>query len=572
MRVLVATDAWHPQVNGVVRTLTSLARAAAKLGVTIEFLSPEGFPSFPVPTYPGLRLALPNRRGIARRIEAARPDAIHIATEGPIGLAVRSYCRRQRRPFTTSYTTRFPEYISARSPIPEAWIYAVLRRFHAAATVTMVATPSLMTELTERGFANLGMWTRGVDTDLFRPDRAIDLGLPRPIFMTVGRVAVEKNLEAFLSLDLPGTKVVIGTGPQEAELKRKFPDAKFLGMLDNGILASHLAAAPTCSCFQASPTRSASCSSKRSRAAFRSPLFRSPGRRTSSPTIRSASCTRIWPSLVWARCRCRATPAAPSRSTIRGKTARGSSSAICAKWSKRQSTRRLADGHGTGHGYGGIGKTAQRGNKHETRRSDLDKETITKAYARWAPVYDLVFGAVFERGRHAAIAAAERIGGRILEVGVGTGISLPDYSPANRICGVDISEPMLRKAQERVAELGLSNVEGLWVMDAEHLRFPTTSFDVVVAQYVITTVPNPGGDARRVRPRAQAGRRDRAGQPGRRRSRLAARAGALVCAGGAQARLAHRVFLRALRAMGVADGGRAAGRAPRRCRRSGISR
>jgi glycosyltransferase involved in cell wall biosynthesis len=243
MRVLVATDAWRPQVNGVVRTLGSLARAAAKLGVTVDFLSPEGFPSFPVPTYPDLRLALPSRRRIAERIEAARPDAIHIATEGPIGFAVRSYCRRHDRPFTTSYTTRFPEYISARSPIPRDWIYAILRWFHSAATVTMVATPSLTTELGERGFANLGRWTRGVDIDLFRPDRAIDLGLPRPIFMTVGRVAVEKNLEAFLCLDLPGTKVIVGTGPQEAELKRKFPAAKFLGMLDNGILASHLAAA-----------------------------------------------------------------------------------------------------------------------------------------------------------------------------------------------------------------------------------------------------------------------------------------------------------------------------------------
>jgi phosphatidylethanolamine/phosphatidyl-N-methylethanolamine N-methyltransferase len=127
----------------------------------------------------------------------------------------------------------------------------------------------------------------------------------------------------------------------------------------------------------------------------------------------------------------------------------------------------------------------------DTSLHALDKETITKAYARWAPVYDLVFGAVFERGREAAIAAAERIGGRILEVGVGTGISLPDYSRANRISGVDISEPMLQKAMERVAKLGLSHVEGLWVMDAEHLRFPDESFDVVVAQYVITTVPNP---------------------------------------------------------------------------------
>jgi glycosyltransferase involved in cell wall biosynthesis len=243
MKVLVATDAWRPQVNGVMRTLGSLTRAAQKLGVEIEFLSPDGFWTFPVPTYPGLRLALPGGRRIAARIEAIKPDAIHLATEGPIGHAVRSYCLKNSRPFTTSYTTRFPEYMSARWPIPERWIYAALRRFHGAAAVTMVATPSLMTELGERGFGNLGMWTRGVDVDLFRPDRAIDLDFPRPIFMTVGRVAVEKNLEAFLSLRLPGTKVVIGAGPATAELKRNFPDAKFLGQLDNGILAAHLAAA-----------------------------------------------------------------------------------------------------------------------------------------------------------------------------------------------------------------------------------------------------------------------------------------------------------------------------------------
>jgi glycosyltransferase involved in cell wall biosynthesis len=243
MKVLVATDAWRPQVNGVVRTLGSLARAAAKLGVDVEFLSPDGFWTFPVPTYPGLRLAVPRRKRIAERIEAARADAIHIATEGPIGHAVRAYCVKSGRPFTTSYTTRFPEYISARSPIPQQWIYNALRRFHAAATVTMVATPSLMAELEQRGFANLGMWTRGVDVDLFRPDRAIDLDFPRPIFMTVGRVAVEKNLPAFLSLDLPGSKVVIGAGPQAGELKRRYAGAKFLGQLDNGILAAHLAAA-----------------------------------------------------------------------------------------------------------------------------------------------------------------------------------------------------------------------------------------------------------------------------------------------------------------------------------------
>src|ERR1700724_787009 len=243
MRVLLAADAWHPQVNGVVRTLTSLARSALKLGVTMEFLTPEGFPSVPVPTYPGLRLALPSPVGIARRIERASPDAIHIATEGPIGHMVRRYCMQHGLPFTTSYTTRFPEYISQRLLIPEAWSYAVLRHFHAAATVTMVSTPSLMAEFKERGFKNLGMWTRGVDTELFRPEHAIALDLPRPIFVGVGAIAVEKNLEAFLSLDLPGTKLVIGQGPQQAALQRRFPDAKFTGLLEDTALAGHLAAA-----------------------------------------------------------------------------------------------------------------------------------------------------------------------------------------------------------------------------------------------------------------------------------------------------------------------------------------
>jgi 1,2-diacylglycerol 3-alpha-glucosyltransferase/glucuronosyltransferase len=243
MRVLVATDAWHPQVNGVVRTLNSLAAAARRLGTTIEFLTPEGFTSVPVPTYPGLRCALPGPREIARRIARAAPDAIHIATEGPVGLMVRRCCIKRGLPFTTSYTTRFPEYISARFPIPETWSYAPLRRFHAAATVTMVSTPSLMTELASRGFEHLGPWTRGVDTDLFKPERAIDLGLPRPIFASMGRIAVEKNIEAFLALDLPGSKVVIGQGPQEAELRRRFSEVRFLGELAHVTLAAHLAAA-----------------------------------------------------------------------------------------------------------------------------------------------------------------------------------------------------------------------------------------------------------------------------------------------------------------------------------------
>jgi glycosyltransferase involved in cell wall biosynthesis len=243
MRVLIATDAWHPQVNGVVRTLGSLEEAAKGLGVSIEFLTPDGFPSVALPTYQSLRLALPNRREVARRIERGTPDAIHVATEGPIGFAVRAYCQRQQRPFTTSYMTRFPEYVSARAPIPESWSYAMLRRFHSAAAVTMVSTTSLITELRSRGFANLRMWTRGVDTDLFAPHRALPIDLPRPIFLTAGRVAVEKNVEAFLSLDLPGSKVVVGDGPQEAELRQRFPEATFLGLRKGAELAGLIAAA-----------------------------------------------------------------------------------------------------------------------------------------------------------------------------------------------------------------------------------------------------------------------------------------------------------------------------------------
>jgi glycosyltransferase involved in cell wall biosynthesis len=243
MRILIATDAWHPQVNGVVRTLTSLARSAAVLGCEIEFLTPDGFPSMGLPTYPGLRVALPNRSEIARRIEAASPDAIHIATEGPIGWAARAYCRRQQLAFTTSYTTRFPEYIAARSVIPVSLSYAVLRHFHAAAAMTMVATASLRQELGTRGFRKLGTWTRGVDTELFNPDEPVELDLPRPIFMTMGRVAVEKNIEAFLALQLPGSKVVIGDGPQKAELARRYPKAKFLGEKTGKDLTGHLAAA-----------------------------------------------------------------------------------------------------------------------------------------------------------------------------------------------------------------------------------------------------------------------------------------------------------------------------------------
>ena len=243
MVVLIATDAWHPQINGVVRTLEALRRSARERGAVIEFLTPEGFPSLKVPTYPGLRCAIPRPGEIARRIRRVDPDAIHIATEGPIGLAVRRYCLQRCIPFTTSLTTRFAEYVSARFPIPVSWGYAALRSFHAAAAATMVSTPSLRAELEGRGFRNLCMWSRGVDTELFHPDRAMHLDLPRPIFMNVGRVAVEKNLDAFLSLDLPGSKVVIGHGPQVDELRTRYPAAHFLGAMSGERLAAHLAAA-----------------------------------------------------------------------------------------------------------------------------------------------------------------------------------------------------------------------------------------------------------------------------------------------------------------------------------------
>lgn len=243
MRVAIVTDAWHPQVNGVVRTLNSLARFAQKEGADIRFLTHDGFVTFPVPTYPGLRLAIPNPSEIARRIEDTAPDAIHIATEGPIGFMTRRYCIRNKLPFTTSYTTKFPEYIAARLPIPESWSYAALRRFHSAASVTMVATDSLEADLSGRGFKNLGRWSRGVDTGLFAPERAFELDFPRPIFACVGRVAIEKNLDAFLSLGLPGTKMVIGTGPALPDLQKRYPDVKFIGQIENGQLAGHLAAA-----------------------------------------------------------------------------------------------------------------------------------------------------------------------------------------------------------------------------------------------------------------------------------------------------------------------------------------
>lgn len=232
MRVLVATDAWHPQVNGVVRTLSTLAAVAPRHGAEIAFLTPEGFRTFPLPTYADIRCALPAPWTIARRIEALKPDAIHIATEGTIGHAVRRYCTRRGIPFTTSLHTRLPEYVSARAPIPESLVWRWLRHFHGRAERVMVSTRSLVAELSGRGFRNPVLWSRGVDTDIFSPRKPVPLDLPRPIFLTVGRVAIEKNIAAFLALDLPGSKVVVGDGPMRQELMQRFPDVVFMGERD----------------------------------------------------------------------------------------------------------------------------------------------------------------------------------------------------------------------------------------------------------------------------------------------------------------------------------------------------
>jgi len=226
-----------------VRTLTALAEEGERLGAQVVYLTPDGFPTIPLPSYGHIRLALASPAAIARRIEAAAPDAIHIATEGPIGHLARRYCRQRGIRFTTSFHTRFPDYIAARLPIPPSWLWRGLRWFHGAAEAVMAATPALAAELKERGFRNVMLWPRGVDAQLFRPRPGADLGLKRPIFLTVGRLAVEKNLDAFLALDLPGSKVVVGDGPALARLKRRYPEARFLGNREGEALAQTYAAA-----------------------------------------------------------------------------------------------------------------------------------------------------------------------------------------------------------------------------------------------------------------------------------------------------------------------------------------
>ncbi len=243
MRLLVATDAWRPQINGVVRSLEQMASHAGAFGVEIAFVTPLDFRSVPMPTYPEIRLSLAWPGRLARMIDAFAPTHVHIATEGPIGLAARTICLSRGQRFTTSYHTRFPEYIAARTCIPESWSYHLIRRFHNAGSGVMVSTDSLERELAGRVFRNIMRWTRGVDTQLFRPRGRSVLDCEGPVFLTVGRVAVEKNLEAFLSLDLPGTKVVVGDGPARARLEQLYPRVRFLGTLTGEALAEVYASA-----------------------------------------------------------------------------------------------------------------------------------------------------------------------------------------------------------------------------------------------------------------------------------------------------------------------------------------
>lgn len=241
MRIALATDAWHPQVNGVVRALSNTVDGLRRLGHQVELIEPSLFRTMPCPTYPEIRLALGSRRAIGRLLDAAEPDAIHIATEGPVGQGARNWCLRRRRAFTTSFHTRFPDYVAVRSRIPASWVWAVMRRFHRPAERTFVCTPTLAAELQARGIPSTFLWPLGVDLGQFSPDGPAHpamIGLPRPIMLNVGRVAVEKNIEAFLECAAPGSKVVVGDGPALAMLKARYPGVLFLGPKHGAELAA----------------------------------------------------------------------------------------------------------------------------------------------------------------------------------------------------------------------------------------------------------------------------------------------------------------------------------------------
>lgn len=243
MKIVIVTDAWEPQVNGVVRTLTKTRDHLIKQGNEVVMLTPEGHRTIPCPSYPSIRLALFPGRKIARELESIKPDAIHIATEGPLGIAARRWCIRNRFKFTTSYHTQFPEYLRLRFPIPLSWSYAWFRRFHDKAVHTLVPTASQKQRLEQHGFSHVFVWGRGVDTDIFTPENAQKPSLPRPISLNMGRVAIEKNIEAYLDLDLPGSKIVVGDGPDLESLKLRYPNVLFTGAKVGKELAAWVACA-----------------------------------------------------------------------------------------------------------------------------------------------------------------------------------------------------------------------------------------------------------------------------------------------------------------------------------------
>lgn len=244
MRILIATDAWHPQVNGVVRTNENLCRELEQLGAQVLILEPSRYRTISCPTYAEIRLSLLTPNHVRQQVEDFKPEHIHISTEGPIGLMTRAYCLENKISFTTTYHTRFPEYILARYPlIPLSWTYAFLRRFHNAGSGMMVATQSLAGELSLRGFRNILPWTRGVNLEQFHPRSCRIFGTEKPVFLYVGRVATEKNIEAFLELDLPGRKIVVGDGPQLEKLNSRFGDVTFTGNKQGVELACHYASA-----------------------------------------------------------------------------------------------------------------------------------------------------------------------------------------------------------------------------------------------------------------------------------------------------------------------------------------
>jgi glycosyltransferase involved in cell wall biosynthesis len=234
---MMISDAWVPQINGVVRTLQSTQDALEQQGHQVCVIGPQDFRTVPLPSYPEIRLSLRPARRLERMIADFAPDAVHLATEGPLGWAGRSLCRRLDMPFSTAVHTLFPEYVASRTPVPVEWGYAVMRRFHRPSAAVMVATSSLEDDLRRRGFANLRRWTRGADMALFRPLARDCAPLPQPIMLYAGRIAVEKNLPAFLDLNLPGTKMVVGDGPQRQELQKRYPDAIFTGALKGDDLA-----------------------------------------------------------------------------------------------------------------------------------------------------------------------------------------------------------------------------------------------------------------------------------------------------------------------------------------------